>query len=81
VALVYDGSSHSETNFPIGHCVLTTDGQTTYNRNGSYTVRRVDGGNTFDYSVTHTGNTALSGTWRHRGRGTGGNGQMYQRVA
>ncbi|MES0811290.1 hypothetical protein ABLO27_17525 [Roseibium sp. SCPC15] len=79
LALVYDGSSASETNFPIGHIVFTNNSSPYYGRNTAATIKQNSGN--WDYNHGQGDGSTLSGTWRSRGRGPSGNGNIFQRVA
>jgi hypothetical protein len=93
---IYTGSSATNTSFPIGSVVLAADVETcaafiplndtlnlyVYTSNGTTN-------NTFKFVSTNLNNapgagyTALTGTWRNRGRGIAGSDRAYafQRVA
>lgn len=76
VGLVYDGSSSGETNYPIGTMVLVAHGTSNTTINAAYTVRRFD-----QYDFSMSSGSALSGTWRARGRSYSNRNQIFQRVA
>ncbi|MQW00735.1 tail fiber protein [Sinorhizobium medicae] len=76
-AEVYTGSTQDETNFPLGHLVVTATGAAA-NRNGTATIRlRTE---TWAYTGDGTG-AILSGTWRQRGGWDGQQYQLWQRVS
>jgi hypothetical protein len=79
LALVYDGSSANETNYPIGTIVQAyTNG--VVNRNSSTAVYQMSG-TSHSFTASGGGNfgSQLSGTWR--AKGTNGQHTLYQRVA
>lgn len=78
-AEVYTGSTRDNTNFPLGHTVLI--GQSSadnYVRNSAVTVY-LNASNLAYYN--YSGTTALSGTYRARGSGSGGALLLAQRTA
>ncbi|WP_164820573.1 hypothetical protein [Sinorhizobium meliloti] len=78
-ALLYTGSSVSNTVFPVGSIVFASLGGTRPDLNSTTTVRL---SGTTGYSIEGA-EAALSGTWRHRGGYTvsGDRFGIYQRVA
>ncbi len=79
LALVNQTSSSSETNYPIGTCLLVyTNG--TVNRNVSSSVYNMSG-TSHSFTAAGGGNfgSQLSGTWR--AKGTSGVHSIYQRIA
>lgn len=62
--LVYTGTSNSNTTFPVGSSVMFTGADSGSTRNATVTVRLDADTSAFN----NTSGTALSGTWRNRGR-------------
>lgn len=80
--LVYTGSSSSNSDFPIGTIVAVRE--STANRNGSATIYRLINTGSFYTANVSNGEpgSALTGTWRHRGRSADDGGYaIYQRTA
>jgi hypothetical protein len=79
LALVYDGSSANETNYPIGTIVQAYTNNVV-NRNSSTAVYQMSG-TSHSFTASGGGNfgSQLSGTWR--AKGTNGQHTLYQRVA
>lgn len=78
VSRFYNGSAAGQTDLPIGH-ILAVYSKTNYNRNESFAVR-LDDANTIFYELG-TGTSALTGTWRSRGKIYGTDMYIMQRVA
>lgn len=80
VARLYNGSAAGQTDLPIGHTVVCSCADaSTYARNAAVVVRLDN--DTGYYTDSGTG-TALTGTWRSRGRVRNTNGAyILQRVA
>lgn len=84
IAQVYTGSSDTETDYPIGTIVgvYTNSGPINPARNSSDAIEYVTANN-YQFCISGGTGTALSGTWRARGR-TGSGAEIYyifQRVA
>ncbi len=78
LALVYDGSSVNETNFPIGH-IIWASAPAGINRNASRACYLHTASTGYADSSDGNRSSGLSGTWRCRGQA--GAVAIYQRVA
>ena len=78
LALVYDGSSVNETNFPIGH-IIWASAPAGISRNASRACYLHNAATGYADSSDGNRSSGLSGTWRNRGQA--GQIAIYQRVA
>lgn len=78
VARFYSGSTSTEADLPIGSVILVNSADTN-NRNATI-VPRIASGGAAVYETAGTG-TVLTGTWRARGRFSGQDLYLAQRVA
>jgi hypothetical protein len=76
LALVYDGSSSGNTNFPVGTTVFAQG--SSVDRNASSTIALKSGASNA-FTIGSSGGN-LTGTWRCRGM-NGTSGGYFQRVA
>lgn len=76
-AEVYQGTGINDTNFPLGHVVVTATGAAA-NRNQTGTIRLRS--EQWAYTGDGTG-TILAGVWRQRGGWSGQEYQLWQRVS
>lgn len=80
-AEVYTGSSAGETNFPLGHLILSTDPSILSRNSGATPTLYTSNSGQYVNSDLGSGvGAALSGTWRRRGYGVS-NVSLLQRVA